>query len=102
MGEGSQPHVLGKFLGAGASVMTKKRQSPNYWVSPTDDGRWSVKREGSDRAAGVFDTQRDANARARDLAMKSGGERITQKRDGTIGSKDSYGNDSARRKDLEH
>lgn len=82
--------------------MSKKRQSPNYWVSPTDDGRWSVKREGGERAAGVFDTQRHANARARDLAQKSGGERITQKRDGTIGSKDSYGNDPRSRRDTEH
>ena len=82
--------------------MTKRKQSPNYWVSPTGDGRWSVKREGADRAANVFGTQRDANSRARDLAKKSGGERITQKRDGSIGSKDSYGNDPRSRKDTEH
>lgn len=88
--------------GSEQEVMARKRQSPNYWVSPTEDGRWSVKREGADRAAAVFDTQRDANTRARELAKKSGGERITQKRDGTIGSKDSYGNDSPQRKDREH
>ncbi len=82
--------------------MSKNKESPNYWVSPTDDGRWSVKREGADRAANVFDTQKEANSRARDLAKTSGGERITQKRDGTIGSKDSYGNDPRSRKDTEH
>ena len=71
-------------------------------MSPTGDGQWSVKREGAKRAANVFDTQRDANARARDLAKKSGGERITQKRDGSIGSKDSYGNDPRSRRDTEH
>jgi hypothetical protein len=78
-----------------------KKQSPNYWVSPTDDGRWSVRREGADRAANVFNTQAQANDRARDLAKESGGERITQGRDGAIVSKDSYGNESAR-KDREH
>jgi hypothetical protein len=78
-----------------------RKQSPNYWVSPTDDGRWSVKREGADRAANILDTQAQANARARDLAKESGGERITQGRDGSIVSKDSYGNESSRR-DREH
>lgn len=78
-----------------------KKQSPNYWVSPTDDGRWSVKRQGAERAANIFDTQAQANARARDLAKQSGGERITQGRDGSIVSKDSYGNESGRR-DTEH
>ena len=36
----------------------------NYWVSPTDDG-WRARREGADRAAGVFDTQREAEDCAR-------------------------------------
>lgn len=78
--------------------MSKK----DYWVSPTGDGNWSVKREGASRAANVFGTQAQANARARELAKRSGGERITQKRDGTIGSKDSYGNDPRRRRDTEN
>jgi len=78
-----------------------KNPSPNYWVSPTDDGQWKVQREGAERAAGVFDTQKDADARARELATNSGGERITQGRDGRIRSKDSYGNESSR-KDKEH
>lgn len=78
-----------------------KKQSPNYWVSPTPDRRWSVKREGAERAANIFDTQAEANARARELAKQSGGERVTQGRDGSIVSKDSYGNESGRR-DTEH
>lgn len=78
-----------------------RNQAPNYWVSPTDDGRWSVKREGADRAANIMNTQAQANARARELAKESGGERITQGRDGAIVSKDSYGNESNRR-DREH
>lgn len=81
--------------------MSKKDPSPNYWVTPTDDGQWKVQREGAERASGVFDTQREADNRARDLARSSGGERITQGRDGRIRSKDSYGNES-KRKDTEH
>lgn len=87
--------------GLGNDIDIAKKESPNYWVSPTDDGRWSVKREGADRAANILDTQAKANDRARELAKESGGERITQKRDGTIGSKDSFGNESNRR-DTEH
>ncbi len=79
-----------------------KRQSPNYWVSPTADHRWSVRRQGAERAANVFDTQAKANERARELAKESGGERITQGRDGSIVSKDSYGNDPRSQKDTEH
>ena len=82
--------------------MSKKKQSPNYWVSPIGDGQWSVKRDGAQRAANVLGTQAQANARARDLAKKTGGERITQRRDGSIGSKDSYGNDPRSRRDTEH
>ena len=82
--------------------MTKKKNSPNYWVSPTEDGQWRVQREGADRASNIFDKKSDANARARELAIKSQGERITQNRDGSIGSKDSYGDDPPSRKDTEH
>ena len=81
--------------------MGKKKISPHYWVTRNDDGDWQVKREGANRASGVFDTQREADSRARDLAKKSGGERITQGRDGKIRSKDSYGNES-KAKDSEH
>ena len=81
--------------------MSKKKISPNYWVTQTDDGQWQVKREEADRASGVFGTQREADSRARDLAKKSRGERITQGRDGRIRSKDSYGNES-KKKDTEH
>jgi hypothetical protein len=79
-----------------------KKNSPNYWVKPADGGGWDVEREGGKRASGHFDTQKEANDRARDLAQKSGGERITQGKDGKIKSKDSYGNDPKSRKDTEH
>ncbi|NNF05814.1 MAG: DUF2188 domain-containing protein [Candidatus Eisenbacteria bacterium] len=52
-----------------------------------------MKREGASRASNHFKTQSEANARARQLAMKSKGERITLGKNGKIKSKDSYGND---------
>ncbi len=60
----------------------------NYWVSPTVDG-WRAKREGADRAAGIFDTQREAENFARNLLRNNGGgELITQSEHGSIRSKD--------------
>lgn len=60
----------------------------NYWVSPTDGG-WRARREGAERAAGVFDTQREAEICARRILYNGvGGELITQGRDGEIRSKD--------------
>lgn len=73
----------------------------NVWVTRRDDGQWQVIREGADRASSVHDTQRDADARAREIAIRDGVERITQGRDGKIRSKDSYGNES-KVKDTEH
>ena len=81
--------------------MTKKN-SKDYWVSPRHDGRWDVRRVGAGRASNVFDIQREADRRAGELARRSGGERITQGRNGQIRSKDSFGNDPRSRKDREH
>jgi len=77
--------------------MTKK----DVWVTPRDDGKWQVIREGATRASSVHDTQKEADARGREIASREGVERITQGRDGRIRSKDSYGNES-RAKDKEH
>ena len=60
----------------------------NYWVSPSKEG-WKAKREGAGRAAGIFDTQRDAENFAHNILQESkGGELITQNRQGEIRSKD--------------
>ena len=75
----------------------------NYWVSPTDDG-WRARREGADRAAGVFDTQREAEDCARRILYNGvGGELITQGRDGEIRSKDTINsNDPIPPRDIEN
>jgi predicted RNase H-like HicB family nuclease len=44
-------------------MATKSR----YYVERTDDGRYAVRRESSNRASGVFDTQREAIERAKEL-----------------------------------
>ena len=47
----------------------------NVWVSPHEDG-WSIKREGSKKPSNVYRTKKEAESRARDLAIKDGVERI--------------------------
>jgi len=65
--------------------MTKK----NYWVSPAEGGDWKAQRENSQRAAGRFRTQKEAEDFAREiLEGNGGGELITQGKDGKIRSKD--------------
>ena len=70
-----------------------KRQSPTIRVTPVPAStKWQVKRDGSARASAVTDTQRAADARAREIARNSGGaEVVTHGRDGQIRSKDSVG-----------
>ena len=81
--------------------MTKKAtsQAPgkNVWVSPRPEG-WAVQKEGAKRASDVLPTKKEAQDRGRDLAKKSGGELIVQKKDGQIGAKDSEGNDPRKSK----
>ena len=47
-------------------------------------GKWSVRRTGSSRASGVFDTRKEALARAKELARHEGGEIYIYGRDGRI------------------
>jgi hypothetical protein len=79
--------------------MVKKR---NIWVSPRQDGRWQVKREGTDRASRVVDRKSDAENIARDIGKRDKVEVITQGRDGKIQSKDSFGQDPFPPRDTEH
>jgi hypothetical protein len=65
----------------------------DYWVSPGDDGRWRLQREGTKRASAVFERQRDAIQRGRELASHAHSELIIQGTDGRIRAKDSHGND---------
>jgi hypothetical protein len=42
-------------------------------VIPRADGTWEVRAPGADRASGVFDTQRDAIDRGREIVRNLGG-----------------------------
>jgi hypothetical protein len=73
----------------------------NIWVSPHPDG-WQTHKEGSERASGVYPTQQQAIDAAVAQAKREQVEVIVQREDGTIRSKDSYGNDPNPPKDTEH
>lgn len=75
----------------------------NYWITPHDDD-WQAKREGAQRAARTFDTQKEAEDYARNIMQNGeGGELITQNKEGQIRSKDTINsNDPNPPKDREH
>lgn len=67
-------------------------KSKNYHVTPRPEG-WAAQRENTDRAAGIFPTQREAIERGRQLAQESRGELRIHGTDGKIREGWSYGND---------
>lgn len=73
----------------------------NQWVTKRPNG-WAVKGEGNTRATVIKPTQEEARKVAIEIAKREGSEVIVQKRNGQIGSKDSYGNDPLPPKDREH
>jgi hypothetical protein len=60
---------------------------------PHGDG-WANRRAGSSRISRTYPTKREAQEAGRDTARRSGTEHLIHKRDGTIGERNSYGNDS--------
>lgn len=75
---------------------------PNQWVSPRENGQWGVHGEGNTRDTKLFDTQKEAEAYAKQIAKNQKVELIIQGRDGKIRSKDSFGNDPYPPEDTEH
>lgn len=59
----------------------------------SEDGRWKNRILGNKRASNTFDTKAEAQAKGREMAQKLHSEHIIKKRDGTIGERNSYGND---------
>lgn len=68
--------------------MVKKNQH----VVPHSEG-WAVKGEGNSRATAVFSTQREATARAEQIAKNQQSDTKIHGRDGKIRAGNSYGND---------
>ncbi|MDP3650335.1 MAG: DUF2188 domain-containing protein [Rhodoferax sp.] len=66
---------------------------PTQHVVPHPDG-WAVRKSGSDRVSQVFDTQKQAIDRAREISINQETELFIHGRNGQIRERDSYGNDS--------
>jgi hypothetical protein len=78
--------------------MSKK---PNIWITPHKNG-WAVKREGAKRSSVVTVTKQEAEKIGHELGKKERVEVITQRSDGRIQSRESYGNDPYPPLDKEH
>ena len=63
---------------------------------------WATKKEGSDRAGSVSDTQTKAIERAREQAIRERVEVVIHRKDGRIRDSDSYGNDPNPPRDKKH
>ena len=71
-------------------------------AQPSGDGRWTVKTGGSSTPTSTHHKQSTAIQKAEKIAVEKKTELIIRGRDGTIRSKDSYGNDPNPPKDTEH
>jgi Uncharacterized protein conserved in bacteria (DUF2188) len=71
--------------------MTKGRDS--HHVVPNPDGGWDVRRGGSERSSGHFETKQVAVDRGREISRNQETEFVIHNRDGKIASSDSHGND---------
>ena len=69
----------------------------NVHTVPDPEGGWRNVREGSDRAISKATTKAEAQALGRTAAMKDKVEHFIHKQDGTIGARNSYGNDRSDR-----
>lgn len=67
------------------------------FVSP-DGEDWKVKVVGNQKASAICDTKAEAVDRAKEIAQKQHLELLVQNLDGTIGWRNSYGNDPKKSK----
>ncbi len=65
---------------------------PGKHVMPSG-GKWSVRTTGAKRATAVFDTQKEALEKGRELAKAARTELYVHGADGRIRERSSYGND---------
>lgn len=68
------------------------KTKPGQHVVPDGD-KWAVRKSGSSRASGKFDTKADAIKNARRIAKNQKTELYIHGRDGKIRERNSYGND---------
>lgn len=70
-----------------------KRGPKTHHVVPNKDGGWDVRRGGSERSSGHFDTKQEAIDVGREISRNQGTEFRIHNKDGKISSSDSHGND---------
>jgi hypothetical protein len=70
-------------------------------VVPHKDG-WATKKEGAQRAGGVYDTKKEAVDHGRNQAKREQVELVTHGKNGRIQDSDSYGNDPMPPRDKKH
>ena len=58
-----------------------------------EDGQWKNRVSGSSRAANTHGTKQPAEQAGREMARNRKVEHIIKKKDGTIGERNTYGND---------
>ncbi len=63
----------------------------NYHITPRDSGQWALKREGTSRAANIFENQSDAFEAGRNVLKKTGGELFTHDRNNRFRERNTYG-----------
>jgi hypothetical protein len=63
-----------------------------------EDGQWKNRPQGNSRASNTHSTKADAQAAGREMAKDRKVEHVVKKMDGTIGERNSYGNDPRRSK----
>ena len=74
----------------------------NQHVLPHEDGGWAVKGDGNTRATRRFDKKEEAEKFARETAKRQKSEMIIHGKDGSIQSRNSYGNDPFPPRDNRH
>lgn len=69
--------------------LSTRKPTHNQHVVPHEDG-WAVKGEGNSKNTGVFDTQKEAIHRAKQIAKSYESDVIIHRKDGTIRDRMSY------------
>ena len=73
--------------------MVARRGPETHHVVPSSNGGWDVKRGGSQRASGHFDTKKEAVDFGRQVSRNQQTELRIHNQDGRIGQSDSHGRD---------
>jgi len=64
-----------------------------HHVVPNPDGGWDVRKGGSSRSSGHFDTKKDAVDSGREISINQGSEFVIHGKNGRIQRSDSHGGD---------